>query len=593
MPIIDYSSATMEPVGRQQCMLQRAFQTAFQMDSNTLLAGGTPWELQDGMVDSHQSASANNAVPTIVPHVHDLWYTPRMLLLYPHSAQALILFLVLSAAAIYLYMVVRAHILGQSQEHQLSTRSKTVGLAFHIFVACISAFLRGYSLYLIGPFLTPIQRSLKLCYPCADGESDFALAACSCPMKEFAVSCVTLGAIFGGLAGGFMADRLGRRATLMSTDILFIVSSLVTTLSAPGSWTMLFFIGRVLLGVAVGASGPASHVFISELAPPNYRGQVLALSELVLCVGCFVVFGFSGFLGDSQWRIAVQFPILPALLQFFFCAFFLHESPRWLAACGNSDKARLVGEILGMESLTFESGASSTLRDPEYVKRCCDTLGLEPKKLSLGNAAPPIVRKQRSWFAALVHHRHRVCLALGCALAHNALGANVVMYYSRDVLQLAGMGNTVASQVSLGLAKVLGTCMALALVDRVGRRFLLVVGVAGALAGHFGLAAAFLLGTPQPIAMLAWVSLLLFMAAWDMSWASLMSVVVSEVLPDDVRGLGLGASCTLYWFVSFLQAQTLESLFKEITIGGTFAIYFVGSALSLIFVFIYVPETCG
>jgi len=177
--------------------------------------------------------------------------------------------------------------------------------------------------------------------------------------------------------------------------------------------------------------------------------------------------------------------------------------------------------------------------------------------------------------------------------AVRSVGANIVMYYSRDILQLASISNSAGSQISLGFAKALGTAIAFAAVDRCGRRLLLIVGVSGAIVGHLGMAVAFVPGLVEVAPTLAWASLLLFLAAWDLGWASLMSVVISEILPDDVRGVGLGASCSLYWLVSFVQAQTLETLFKSITIAGTFFMYCGASIIGLLFVLIYVPETCG
>merc|ERR1719379_1026137 len=106
-------------------------------------------------------------------------------------------------------------LLGRSRSASTAARPKGLGICFHVLMACVSGFLRGYGLYVIGPILTPVQRSLQLCFPCNGGESDLALAACTCPMKEFAVSSVALGAIFGGLAGGSMADAVGRRAALL------------------------------------------------------------------------------------------------------------------------------------------------------------------------------------------------------------------------------------------------------------------------------------------------------------------------------------------------------------------------------------------
>jgi len=540
----------------------------FALDSSSLLAGSVPSELRHGMVNSLKPADLHREKFGIL----------TTLAAVPHSVQIIV-------ACVLIVGVLGYIILARSRHGGQSTRTKGLGICSHVVVISISGFLRGYSLYIIGPFLTPIQRSLLLCYPCAGGESDLALATCSCPWKEFAVSSVALGAIFGCLLGGVMADAVGRRLTLIASDVLFIVSSLMMAMSGPGAWSSLFFIGRGLAGLAVGASGPASHAYISEIVPTRYRGQLLASTELALIVGVFTVFGFAAALGDERWRDAMQFPAVTALLQLGCILLFLHESPRWLAANGRAEEAHHVMEVLGMEPACAES--------PKTPAACIVQLppsSLRPASRMLTSA---FEKRQRSGFAILLHHRRRVILAIGCALAHNALGANIVMYYSRDILQLASIGNSVGTQMSLGAAKALGTGVAFAAVDRCGRRFLLIVGTIGAIIGHLGLAISFMPGAVQFASGLAWSSLLLFLAAWDLGWASLMSVVISEVLPDDVRGLGLGASCSLFWLVSFVQAQTLETLFKQITIAGTFAMYCIASIVGLVFVVLYLPETCG
>jgi len=558
-----------------QCLLQRTFA----LDTNTLLAGSAPWELRDGMVDSLQADSA-----PLNPQKHRSGIFHKLL---GHHSMHIAITCGLVLAMLYYFLI------GRTQRGGQHTGKKGPGSTFHVLMTCISGFLRGYGLYVIGPFLTPVQRSLQLCFPCIGGETDLALAACTCPMKEFAVSSVALGAIFGGLAGGLMADALGRRITIMISDVLFIVSSLMIGMSGHGSWAWLFFVGRVLAGIAVGVSGPASHAYICELVSPRSRGQLLTLIELSLIAGVFAVFGSSAFLGDDRWRSAIMFSAMPAAMQLVCTALFLHESPRWLVGAGRIEEAEQVVEALGLEStcLEFMAPSSGCSQDQEQnnQKLACKKM---PAALAAA-LAPAIDKRPRSGVATLMRHRRRVMLAIGCALAHNALGANIVMYYSRDILMLASISNSVGSQMSLGAAKALGTLTAFLCVDRCGRRFLLVVGVAGAVVGHLGLAVAFLPGSVDFSATLAWFSLLLFLAAWDLGWASLMSVVISEILPDDVRGLGLGASCSIFWAVSFVQAQTMESLFKLITIAGTFAMYCVASIIGLLFVLVYVPETCG
>jgi len=598
-----------EGVVKNQCLLQRAFafntnallveQRTVSLDllaghtfnTNALLAGHAPWEsaVREGMVDSQRPGAG-----TVDAHMHLTGILSAML----HSLQT---HKVQMSIACGLCILMIGFVVARSRHKMHGARKQGAGLWFHIAMACFSGFLRGYGLYVISPFLMPVQRSLQLCYPCAGGTSDIALVVCSCPWKEFAVSSVALGAIFGGLVGGSLADAVGRRITLMVSDVLFIVSSLLMGMSGTGAFQLPFFVGRVLAGIAVGASGPASHAYISELVPPRYRGQMLTLIELATIAGVCMVFAFASLLGDEKWRRSIAFPMVPAVIQLCCTALFLHESPRWLAACGRIEEAQHVVDALGLETLSI----TSSLQDAKQAKHTAATLCLEPRvhtpethhpspEMATPYNQPSALHKlQRSGLATLLHHRRRVVLAMCCALAHNALGANIVMYYSRDILQLANIGNSFGNSMGLGAAKAPATGIAFVAVDRCGRRFLLIVGMTGAVMGHLGLAVAFL---PSSVAFgpgLAWASLLLFLTAWDLGWATLMAVVISEVLPDDVRGLGLGVSCSLYWLVSFVQAQTLETMFKQITISGTFAMYCFTSMVGLLFVIFYVPETCG
>lgn len=381
-----------EAAGPVACLLQRAFAkdgaslaqqaAAFEtlsyrtraLDSNVLLAGSAPWEVRGGSAESiHPDGAAHHEAGLLL-----------RIASVPHMVQIAILVGLVIAMVAYWKC-------GRTRRAEQASKAQGPGVYFHVAVICLAGFLRGYGLYVIGPYLTPVQRSLQFCYPCTGGESDLALAACSCPRKEFAVSSVPLGAIIGAIVGGSMADSVGRRATILVTDVMFIVSSLIMAMSGPGAWASLFFIGRILQGLAIGASGPASHAYISEVAPAKYRGQLLTLNELALCAGCFVVFAFSGIFGDERWRSIFEFPLIPAVLQLVFTGLFLHESPRWLAANGKADEAKDVAESLGLEPNFVESTqhiVRASAQDDENA-RMVAALGFESKKM------PPIHTRDR------------------------------------------------------------------------------------------------------------------------------------------------------------------------------------------------------
>ena len=441
----------------------------------------------------------------------------------------------------------------------------------HIAITCLSGFLLGYDLCVIGSVLTPVQRDLRLCFPCAD-TSDAALAHCTCAAKELVVSSVSLGAIAGGLLGGFLADRLGRRAALALTDVLFVVGAVGLAAAEP-SLVSLFFIGRVLLcGLALGAAGAVASVYLAEISPPHERGLVITLNEVAVCVGCLSAYLSSLALADSRWRWTDGIACAPALLQLAGVGLLFEESPRWLVERGLLQQGGNAAARLG--------------------------IGISPL-LQLQTHSSGETTEGRSWATELRlklrAHRTPLALAAGCAMAHAASAANTVLYYSRDILQAAGVTAPLAANVSVGATKLFAVLVCIATVDRIGRRRLLLIGTAGMATCHAGLAVAFSEGAVDGGGMsgFALLCLLLFILSWNVSWAGLMLTVAAELLPQPVRGFGLGAAYALYWALSFVQSQTLETLFATIGHTATFVIYAGTSCLAFGFTWHCVPETRG
>lgn len=453
-------------------------------------------------------------------------------------------------------------------------------LCRHVFFISLSGFLLGYDLCFIGSILGPVQRSLELCFPCPGGTAVASLATCNCAEKQFAVSSVSIGAVVGGLFGGWLGDAAGRRKTLLVTDLLFGIGAVAMAIAGPRS-AWLFYTGRALSGVALGAGGTASSAYLAEISPANIRGAVVEANELMVCVGCLSAYVAAASFGDALWRCTVGMALVPVALQVLGVAALLRESPRWLASQGHHRLAQEAAADLSLEGVFDRHGA---------VDEGCIAAA------EAGNGHTPAngARRERpSAAAALWSHRKAVLIALGCALAHNATAGNTVLYYSRNVLQRAGIHHALLVNVLVGVTKLGGVCVAVALVDRLGRRRMLLVGNAGVIVSHVGLAAAFAQNPKHPADKLALGSMLLFILGWDISWAGLMLVVASELLPQDVRAHGLGIVYSTYHLVSFLQEQTLQTLFETFTVAGTFAFYGILSYVGEFFIWRCVPETGG
>ena len=420
-------------------------------------------------------------------------------------------------------------------------------LAIHVAIIGSSGLLLGYDLCIIATILTPVQRELQLCPSCAGDGSDAALARCSCTAKQLAVSACHVGAMLGSAFGGAFSDRVGRRVALVVSDLAFMLGS-ASMAASTVSTLALFFIGRGVVGIAIGAAGAVSSTYLAEIAPARMRGTLVTVNEVLLCAGCLLAYVVTTCVGDAQWRWCVSFAGVLAAVQLAAMLSFIEESPRWV----------------------------------EHVR----------SRASKGGGGG----EATALFDALHRDRGPLMIAAGLAFWHGITGANAVLYYSRDVLELAGIAQPRLVNLGVGVTKFLGALASVVLVDTVGRRTLLFAGSALMSAGHFGLATSFWITSSigaSAHATLALGSLLVFIFAWNLSWAGLMLTVAAEVLPLPIRGVGVGIVYALYWLISFVISQTLESTLAALGEAPTFAIYGSLTAGALCFVCVAVPETNG
>jgi sugar porter (SP) family MFS transporter len=382
------------------------------------------------------------------------------------------------------------------------------------------------------------------------------------------VSAVPVGAIFGAAIAGQAADRLGRRRTIVSAAVVFIIGA---ALSAAAPDLAVLVIARVLLGVAVGLASANAPVYISEVAPPEERGRLVSYFQLSVTVGILVAYLVGlAFSGIDGWRWMLGLGALPALalgigmLQ-------MPQSPRWLVMVGQDYAARRV-----LEKIRRDDEEAIT-QELEEIKG-----SIEAEPGGWKDLLEPAVR------AALL-------VGVGLAVLQQVTGINTVIYYAPTIIQFTGVnGNSAAIVASLGVGviNILATLVALRLIDRAGRRPLLMVGVTGMAVALTVLGAAFLgnAGTTV-ISAIAIISLMSYVAAFAISLGPVFWLMNSEIYPLKVRSKAAGVGTMANWTSNFVISLTFLPLINLLGRPGAFWAYAVVGVFTLWFCWKLVPET--
>jgi sugar porter (SP) family MFS transporter len=422
------------------------------------------------------------------------------------------------------------------------------------FIAGLGGILYGFDMGVIAAALIFVRDSFHL----------------STVMQEVLVISVLVGVMIGALVGGTVADRIGRRKTLIWGAVLFIAGSILAPLS-PNVYVL--FIARGLLGVAVGFTSVTAPVYVSELAPPKTRGMLIGLYQFALTSGIAVADLVGYWLAGPQgWRLMFAFGLLPALL-FLFMVLTVPESPRWLYAQNRLAEAESV-----LKSYTDEAGAR---------------LLLEDIRVSL------LTKMERRWSALWSPAvRGSLFIAVGFMLLTPATGINAVLYYGPQIFSLAGISSdksAIFATLLVAITNVLATVIALVLVDRLGRKPLLYAGIGGMTAALFVLALCFQnqAGLGKSLGIIATICLMSFIACYAFSIGPIAWILVSEVFPLRLRGRGVAAATLSFGTSNFLVSLTFLSLIKAVGNSLTFVIFGVFCILTLVFVRFVIPETAG
>lgn len=388
----------------------------------------------------------------------------------------------------------------------------------------------------------------------------------------FTVASALIGTILGALFAGHPADRIGRRSTLVWIAVLYLVSAVGSALA----WDWIsFLVFRWLGGLGVGASSVVAPMYIAEISPPRFRGRLVAITQFNIVLGILLAY-LSNYgvaqmqYGAIEWRVMFGIEALPAII-FLVLMFGTPRSPRWLVAQGNSDAAALVLEMVGAEDVQKELS--------EIEESLAETAK---------NVKEPLLQRKYS---------RPVKLAVAIATFNQLSGINALMYYAPHIFRMAGAGtdSSLAQAVVVGCTNLVFTLIALLVIDKIGRRKLMVVGSIGYIVSLAATAAAFYrYGTDFTDAggTVVLVSLMVFIASHAFGQGSVIWVYLSEIFPNRVRAQGQALGSFTHWVFAAAISWTFPVI-ADISGGHTFAFYSSMMVLQLLWVLKVMPETKG
>lgn len=385
------------------------------------------------------------------------------------------------------------------------------------------------------------------------------------PVQEgWVTSMLLVGAAVGALCGGRIADWIGRRMTLIIGGLIFIVGS-VWCAAAPG--VMQLGTARTLLGVAVGAVSIVSPMFISEMAPPSVRGKLVSMNSLAIVIGQLVAFSVNSALAHTgNWRLMLLLAFIPGAM-LAIGMLFVTDTPEWFAAKGQKDKARTVAQSMGMKEGEYNSSEATSASVSEQLSAL-----------------------RVPWIRAAV------IIAVLIGVTQQISGVNAIVYFAPTLMNQVGLPteNAVYTSIIIGVVSAVSCYVGLKIVDKVGRRKLLLVGLAGNVTSLILLAITFRFAHGNfALAMLALFLMAVFIAFQQASVSLATWLLISEIVPLQVRGFGMGIAGLGLWAANWAVAQFFLPLVDAIGGSLTFGAFAVLGAIAFLFVRGFVPETTG
>ncbi|GGN99404.1 putative metabolite transport protein YwtG [Haloarcula pellucida] len=375
------------------------------------------------------------------------------------------------------------------------------------------------------------------------------------------------GAALGAAVGGKLADRLGRRRLILLGAGVFFVGSLTMAI-APS--VPVLVAGRLIDGVAIGFASIVGPLYISEIAPPRIRGALTSLNQLMVTVGILASYFVNYAFADAgAWRWMLGTGMIPAVI-LAVGMLKMPESPRWLFEHGRKDEAEAVLQRTRQGDVD------------EELEEIAETVSKQS-----GTGVRELLKP---WL------RPALIVGLGLAVFQQITGINAVIYYAPTILESTGFGSTtsILATVGIGVINVVMTVVAIALIDRVGRRLLLQVGIGGMVVTLGVLGTVFYLpGFGGALGWIATASLMLFVAFFAIGLGPVFWLLISEIYPLAVRGSAMGTVTVANWGANLLVSLTFPMLTAGVGKPSTFWLFGACSLVALLFTYRLVPETKG
>ncbi|MDR1696550.1 MAG: sugar porter family MFS transporter [Endomicrobium sp.] len=429
---------------------------------------------------------------------------------------------------------------------------KKVSRGYVYFFGALGGLLFGYDTGVISGAILFIK-------------ADMALTAWQDGMV---VSAILLGAIIGAAVISSLSDKFGRRKMVLLAAFIFALGAV---LSAVAGNPAVLIISRIILGLAVGGASALVPLYLAEMAPAKSRGTLSTLNQLMITIGILSAYIVNLIFADSAygWRIMLGFAAIPAVI-LFVGTLYLPESPRWLICKGDENEG---AEIL---RALRSHGAEQEISD---IKDACAKESGGYKEL------------MEAWI------RPALIIGIGLAMLQQFIGCNTVIYYAPTIFSAIGLGNSSAilSTVGIGVLNVLVTVLALFVMDKIDRKKMLIIGSAGMAVSLtvLGTMSRFIDSASADVHVMAYITLTaicVYIFFFALTWGPVMWIMIGEVFPLKVRGLGVGVSSVANWTANLLVALTFPFFLEKIGYS-LFLVFAVIAVFSIIFVKFKVFET--
>jgi sugar porter (SP) family MFS transporter len=387
--------------------------------------------------------------------------------------------------------------------------------------------------------------------------------------KELVTGLLLVGAAVGAFASGKLADRIGRRPVILLTASVFVAGVLGAAFS-PELWVLIAM--RFVIGLAVGSASMAVPLYISEVAPPRVRGALVSFNQLALTMGILIAFLVDYALSSSAaWRLMFGLAAIPAVL-LFVGMLTQAESPVWLVTHGRMEEARRV--LVRVRS-----------RDHDVDGEIAEISALGERTSSYRELLRPDVRKV-------------VVIGVLLAVFQQITGINTVIYYAPTLLHQAGLGNSASllANVGNGIVNVAMTVIAIRLIDKVGRRVLLIGGTIGMAVALFVVATTFAVSgntLGHTAAIVAVAGLAVYTGSFAIGLGPVFWLLISEIYPARIRGKSMSIATIANWGANFVVAISFLTLLNTISNAGTFFLLGFLSLTAVAYFWRKVPETKG